>query len=62
MAGRDQYTMPFDIAQTDQMLNGSYRQTFAWKVNLKFCRQSRQTKKSEKPMFFQGVQRAPDLD
>ena len=25
--------------------SGSYRQTFAWKVNLKVCRQSRQTKK-----------------
>ena len=36
--------MPFDIALTEQMLSGSYRQTFVWKVNLKFCRQSRQTK------------------
>ena len=30
--------MPFDFAQTEQMLNGSERQTFAQKVSLKTWR------------------------
>ena len=38
--------MPFDFAQAEQMLNGSYRQTFALKVRLKSWRLCLQVEKS----------------
>ena len=37
--------MPSDIAQTEQIVTEDNDRRFAWKVNLKFCRQSRQTEK-----------------
>ena len=36
--------MPSDIAQTEQTVTEVNDKLFAWKVDLKFCRQSQQNK------------------